>query len=77
MEGPMACVRMQLFPNNVVPFGMEAASGKRVDRLLEEGLSVACEDDGVEASTRRMRRGKRTPRSLDRTWSRYWRTGGN
>jgi len=73
----MACVRMQLFPNNVVPFGMEAASGKRVDRLLDEGLSVVREDDGVEASYTAMRRGKRTSRSLDRTWSRYWRTGGN
>jgi len=67
----MACVRIQLFPNNVVPFGMKASAHGRPHVLLEPG---GVDEDGcVEAPPPRMRRRERLSRRSARDWNRYWR----
>ena len=68
----MARVRMQLFPNNVVPFRMVALAG-RFDLLLEASGG----DGRVEARTLRLRRAKRAGRPKWRGWKRDFRRGGH
>jgi hypothetical protein len=70
----MACMRIQLFPSNVVPFGMEASGHGRLD-LFSEARGGACEDSAPPRLPR-MRRGERPSRRAEREWSRYWRARG-
>jgi hypothetical protein len=71
----MASRRIQLFPSNVVPFGMEAFRNGRLDLFLK-AAGAPREDGGVEPRLPRMRRGERPARRLEREGSRYWRPRG-